>query len=364
MRHSLRWGLVASAACARLVHACVRSTVGKTGSTLTYTAAPTRELNNLVISETATQYIFFEANPAVTPSASPTSGCTTPTADDGRAAPRQESRLSTIDLLDLANAATQNVALPTTFIGGSVNDDFTGGGANDTFTLGTGSNEASGGGGNDVFNSSTGADTLIGGTGDDVFKQGTAADGTDTLTGNSGTDTVEYNQRTAPLTIAQDDNAGDGAAGENDKVNDDIEIVRSGSGADSVSGDACDSVIYGGGGNDTLNGSVGGLRSCLGRVGVRLHGQRHALRGGRQRHAQRRRRRRHARRRERERHPERRGRQRHASPAAPAQTCSTASTALAPTPASTPRCVGRDVHDRRCRRTTPAATTSRPTSRT
>ena len=262
LRLRLRWGLaIAVAACAVAPAQALASTVGKSGATLTYTAAPT-EQNNLQITDEGSTYLFFEANPAVTPTAAPASGCTSISADAVRC-PKAGITGFAIDLLDGTNAATQNVALPTTFVGGSGADDFTGGGGNDTFTLGAGTNGASGGGGNDTFNSGSGADSLVGGSGDDLFKQGTTADGADTVAGNNGNDTVEYNLRAAALTILLDDDPGDGAAGENDNIQDDVEVIKSGSGPDTVSGSPCGNSLFGGGGIDNLNGSVPGLRSCI-----------------------------------------------------------------------------------------------------
>jgi Ca2+-binding RTX toxin-like protein len=252
---------VVAALCAAVVPATAfGSTVGKSGVTLTYTATPS-EQNNLSVTDDGSFYVFFENNPAVTVTVAAGSGCISVSADEAKC-PKAGISGFTLDLKDGTNIAALSVALPGTFIGTTGNDTFTGGSAADSFSLGTGTNAATGGGGNDTFNSGSGVDTLNGGSGDDLFKQGTASDGADVMVGGSGTDTAEYTQRTANLVIAQDDDPGDGASGENDDVNDDIEVVRSGSGVDVLSGGPCASVLYGGAGVDALNGTAAGFRSC------------------------------------------------------------------------------------------------------
>jgi hypothetical protein len=129
------------------------------------------------------------------------------------------------------------------------------------------------GDGNDSFSAagdtSTGgvfgtAVTVYGGAGNDTFLQGTAATISETIYGGTGTDTVDYSSRTAAITVTYNQNVakndGDGAATENDSINDDVDIVNGGTAADSLS--AAGQVtseggvtLNGNGGNDTLVGS-------------------------------------------------------------------------------------------------------------
>jgi Ca2+-binding RTX toxin-like protein len=56
-----------------------------------------------------------------------------------------------------------------------------------------------GGGGNDVLQGGAGDDSLNGGDNDDTFKSGVTADGSDIFSGDNGTDTVDYSNRTAAV---------------------------------------------------------------------------------------------------------------------------------------------------------------------
>ena len=124
-----------------------------------------------------------------------------------------------------------------------------------------------------------GNDRLVGGAGNHIFSGGAGDDhldggsGADVLIGDSGTDTADYSSRTAPLRIITGDHTdgyptdGDGEAGENDRVAEDVEWVRGGSGDDYIaerswstrhgSGFAPRNVFFGNGGNDTLDGGLG-----------------------------------------------------------------------------------------------------------
>ena len=114
-----------------------------------------------------------------------------------------------------------------------------------------------GGAGNDTLRGGAGDDTLDGGDDNDTFTTGTGPDGADTLVGGAGTDTADYSTRTAALTITIDATANDGETGETDKVSTDIEVVKGGSGNDTITGSAAADTIYGGAGNDTITGGLG-----------------------------------------------------------------------------------------------------------
>lgn len=100
-----------------------------------------------------------------------------------------------------------------------------------------------GGSGDDALIGDAGANVLEGGLGDDL------------LSGGAGNDTVAFSGSTAvtvdlSITTAQATGFG------NDTIVE-IENVRTGSGADRITGDANDNIFYDGGGNDTYNGAAG-----------------------------------------------------------------------------------------------------------
>ena len=74
---------------------------------------------------------------------------------------------------------------------------------------------------------------IDGGPGDDTIGRarhgGSATQGPDTISGGGGNDTVDFSQRTQPLTISLDGVADDGEADERDNVLPDVEGVIGGS---------------------------------------------------------------------------------------------------------------------------------------
>src|ERR1019366_4706799 len=93
------------------------------------------------------------------------------------------------------------------------------------------------------------------------------SDGTDLISGGNGNDYVDYRWRTDNLTIRLDGTARSGAAGENDKVMNDVENILSGSGNDLLVGNAQANYLSGGAGNDTIFGN-GGTDAMVGGTGV------------------------------------------------------------------------------------------------
>ena len=78
------------------------------------------------------------------------------------------------------------------------------------------------------------------------------------LDGGIGQDAPSYTTRTAALTITiGDESANDGESGEGDQVLPGVEVVRGGSGNDSLTGDAAANMLIGNNGDDTLVGSDG-----------------------------------------------------------------------------------------------------------
>jgi uncharacterized delta-60 repeat protein len=126
----------------------------------------------------------------------------------------------------------------------------------------------SGGAGDDVLRGGAGHQSLFGGAGNDTLDGGT---GGDELSGEAGTDTVDYSSRTADLRVTIGDyfygGEYDGEAGEGDNVQEDVEIVRGGSGNDFLAertsrtvfgdNDGPRNALFGNGGNDTLDGGAG-----------------------------------------------------------------------------------------------------------
>jgi Ca2+-binding RTX toxin-like protein len=100
-----------------------------------------------------------------------------------------------------------------------------------------------------------GNDNLFGEAGNDAL----AGDGgADTFSGGHGFDTADYSARTASVSVSLDNIVGDGEAGENDNVMDDVEHVFGGAGNDFLSGSQAGNYLAGGAGDDELSGFGGG----------------------------------------------------------------------------------------------------------
>ena len=160
-------------------------------------------------------------------------------------------------------AITPTVTRASTLDGNGGNDEIAGGGGPDTIEGDTGNDVISGGDGNDDLNGSAGEDVLVGDLGNDVLDGGT---GNDVLSGGGQAgDTLDYANRTAPVTVDLNRQAPQGVLNEND-VADGFFVVLGGSGADTLTGtDAPERLegnggadnLSGGGGNDTVNGGTG-----------------------------------------------------------------------------------------------------------
>lgn len=97
-------------------------------------------------------------------------------------------------------------------------------------------------------------DSLYGEEGDDRLENGPEAD---LVSGGSGTDFIDYWNRTAPVEVTIGDGPNDGAAGEGDDVRADVERARGGKAADRLVGDAGANSLYGSDGDDELVGAPG-----------------------------------------------------------------------------------------------------------
>jgi hypothetical protein len=198
--------------------------------------------------------------------------------------------------------ASALTATPVTLDGGTGSDTLDGGAAADTinggddsdFVAGGGGNDKiDGGGGGDYLNGQTGTDTVTGGAGNDTIFQsytrvtnapvGAAAteqDGGDTFVGGDGFDTLDISatstdehgtsattdDTTTPVdvSVSLDDQANDGAAGENANVRSDVEAVAAvggffapAGGNDKLVGSAGANQLTGGSGNDQIDGGAG-----------------------------------------------------------------------------------------------------------
>jgi Ca2+-binding RTX toxin-like protein len=144
----------------------------------------------------------------------------------------------TVSYADKSSAVT--VTLGSTGVSGAESD-----------TLGGGFENALGGSGNDtLLGEDDRTNRLEGGPGNDTLNGG-ATVVSDTLVGDSGTDTSDYSTRGGNLTVSLDNVANDGENNEKDNV--DTENVTTGSGNDTLTGNSGVNVLTAGGGNDTVN---------------------------------------------------------------------------------------------------------------
>jgi hypothetical protein len=162
--------------------------------------------------------------------------------------------------------------------GGDGADRLIGGGGRDVLIGGLGDDVLHGGDGDDTLLGGWGDDRLDGGAGDDSADGGSGRDrlvaaarpdGGDRFSGGQGQDVADYAARGpwTPVTVTIDDAAGDGAAGEDDRIGAhawdpaqtraDVEGIQGGAGADLLTGDGSDNELIGGPGADTLRGLGG-----------------------------------------------------------------------------------------------------------
>jgi Ca2+-binding RTX toxin-like protein len=179
-------------------------------------------------------------------------------------------------------------------LGGNMAVHFVGGSGNDTALGRSGNSQTSytliGGCGNDILSGGSGADQLYGEgrePTDCAAEDAPTADtldggaGADALSGGEGVDAVKYTQptgglRTENLTVTMADNtANDGGASDwrGDDVRSDVEILYAGNGADTITGNGANNVLFGYAGKDTLAGGLGGDWLFGGADGDTLYGQ-------------------------------------------------------------------------------------------
>ncbi len=142
------------------------------------------------------------------------------------------------------------------FIGSSDANEIQAGGGDDTVEGGSGTDTIRGGDGNDDLNAQAGNDSVFGDAGDDTITH-TAFLGYDHVDGGTGTDTLVIDP-TLNANLAFDvglQQWGGIASLGYDLIG--IEVIRSGRGDDSLTGDDTDNRFEGGIGNDTMIGGNG-----------------------------------------------------------------------------------------------------------
>jgi Ca2+-binding RTX toxin-like protein len=172
---------------------------------------------------------------------------------------------------------------------GGEGDDVLSGGAGDDLLAGDAGNDELGAmvlielEGNEFASVEDGDDQMDGGTGDDALAGGpvvpsgtrlfgyrtkpppavqatAATNGADTLRGGAGHDRVTYEMRLGPLDVSLDGLRNDGAPGEGDLVDVEVEALTGGPGPNRLVGSAADNELDGASGPDTLVGGDGADR--------------------------------------------------------------------------------------------------------
>jgi Ca2+-binding RTX toxin-like protein len=168
------------------------------------------------------------------------------------------------DSFIVSTLSAQQVTIPVNINGGVGDDSLNGTIVGDSLDGDLGNDSVNGGDGDDSLAGNDGNDTVLGGEGNDTISGGSGADLQD---GQNGFDTVNYSQRTTPVSVTLDGAANDGnsttddnpgavtATGDDNVVG--IERVLGGSGADILN--AVNSpvavTLEGGGGDDLMSGS-------------------------------------------------------------------------------------------------------------
>jgi len=195
-------------------------TVG--GGALTFDAAP-GEANTAVIAvqqttAVATIYFVGDQNPDVTVTASPAQGCLPTPAGLGL----PKGYLCTVPIVTPVNSLVENL-----------------GDGNDTGVINSGAGGAAG-----TIDGGPGNDTLVGGPENDTFK---GAGDTDNVAyvGISAAGITRTDPVTAVLPSGSSPSTGNGQAGENDSIADDVEDLTGGAGNDTLTGNDGPNTIAG-----------------------------------------------------------------------------------------------------------------------
>jgi Ca2+-binding RTX toxin-like protein len=167
---------------------------------------------------------------------------------------------------------TRDVPVGANILGGAGDDTIIGGSGNDTVDGEAGNDSIMGMLGRDSLSGGFGNDTLDGGEDNDYLNGGSTdistRDGADVFIGGAGNDSAMYTTRTDDLSIdiLNGSKANDGAASESDDVNADVENIYSGTGDDTLTGNASANLISGNAGDDVIKGN-GGHDKLIGGAG-------------------------------------------------------------------------------------------------
>jgi Ca2+-binding RTX toxin-like protein len=152
--------------------------------------------------------------------------------------------------------------------GGAGDDDVRGGDGADIVAGGDGADRLEAPDTADPANEpGLGPDTVTGGPGNDRLSGGPGAGqlAADVFSGGGGEDIMEYEVRRSPVVVTLNGSGDDGAQGEGDYVQPDVESVIGGSDSDTLVGTDGPNVLDGGPGDDQLRG-LGGDDALLGGV--------------------------------------------------------------------------------------------------
>ena len=132
-------------------------------------------------------------------------------------------------------------------------ENIQGGSGDDALYGSDAANALSGGAGSDELIGNDGADTLSGEAGDDILKGGA---GNDVLDGGTGIDEADYSDTNANVTANLANNTASSEQIGTDALTS-IENIRTGSGADTITGDDQNNELWTGAGSDTINAGSG-----------------------------------------------------------------------------------------------------------
>jgi Ca2+-binding RTX toxin-like protein len=117
-------------------------------------------------------------------------------------------------------------------------------------------NTLAGGAGNDTLDGGAGSDKLLGGSGDDLYLLNNDADVVTELA-DEGYDTVKTTLSSYTMTANVEELVYTGSGAFSGTGNAQANLITGGSGNDSLKGDAGDDTVIGAGGNDTIDGGAG-----------------------------------------------------------------------------------------------------------
>jgi hypothetical protein len=270
MNPALKTSLLAAVVALAIPSAAQASSIAFAGDVLVYSAAA-GETNNVSFTLGTEEYScgtrpapcldVAEAS-AVTITSFPAARC----ADDGYGTVECDVPASITAHLNDRDDSMFDWDGPSTINGGPGNEAvLEGRGGHDTINGGPGNDALFGGDGNDI---------LAGGDGDDYLEgfgglsptEPQSTGGTDVYAGGPGKDYLDYAGRTEPLLLSMDGVADDGASGEGDNVGVDVEQVRGGEAADTLTGSPAANWLDGWAGDDQIHGGAG-EDSLFGRTG-------------------------------------------------------------------------------------------------